>query len=222
MTVQERRSRTNEEWIEHLSCDGPDQQSAITDLRESLLRAAFFYLRRHSRDLKNADAEEVRALAEDAAQESCVKVLQKLETFRGEARFLTWASKFGVGSALVLMRKRQWRDVSLDALNDGWAEPTVTVISTDGWGHPELAAQREEIWRTITESVATDLTVKQRQVMNYLLIHGMNAEVVAERLGMTPGALYKLTHDARRRFKKALEQRGFSKAEIFDAFANPG
>ena len=101
------RGRSNQGWIEALSSLSPAQDAALADLRAVLLRSAFFYLRRHSRELKNWGSAEIEALAEDAAQEACLQVLNKLDTFRGEARFLTWACKFGVGCALVTLRKRQ-------------------------------------------------------------------------------------------------------------------
>ncbi len=213
--------RTNEEWLAALRTKSPEQE-AVAELREALLKSAFFYLRRHSRELKGWGLDELRELAQDAAQESTLKVLDKLDSFRGEARFLTWASKFGVASALVSTRLRQWRDVSLDALPDGWEEPPVQAISKDGWTQPEVAAQREEIYNVLRETVRQNLTERQRQVFNYVLLQGVSAEVVAERLGVTAGALYKLTHDARRKLKKALESRGFTARDILAAFANPG
>jgi RNA polymerase sigma-70 factor (ECF subfamily) len=56
-------------------------------------------------------------------------------------------------------------------------------------------------------------------VLNLVVIHGVDAEEMAERLGITAGALYKLTHDARRKLKAGLLARGFSTAEILEAFA---
>ncbi len=215
------RIRTNSQWLTDLRSAGRDQEEALADLREWMRRSAFFYLRRHSHELKELAAEEIAALAEDAAQEAALAVLAKLDAFRGEARFLTWASKFGTGCALVIMRKRQWRDLSLDRLPDGWDESPQTAISKDGWEHPELAAQRQEIWEVMRQVAREDLTEKQRLAFNYILIHGVNAEVVADRLGISAGALYKMTHDARRKFKIALERRGLSKDEILMAFANP-
>ncbi len=215
------RKRSNEEWLQALQSEGSRESDAIADLTELLRRSAFFYLRRHRHELKDLAQEETEALAEDAAQEAVMAVRAKLEGFRGESAFPTWASKFGVGMALATLRKRQWRDVSLDRLPDGWDQPPQTAISRDGWQQPELAAQRHEIWRAIQEVVNNDLTEKQRQVFSYILIHGVNAMVVADRLDMTPGAVYKLTHDARRKLLAALERRGLSKEEILSAFATP-
>jgi len=215
------RKRSNEEWLQALRSGGPREAGAIAELTELLRRSAFFYLRRHRHELKDLAQEEVEALAEDAAQEAVMAVRAKLQSFRGESAFPTWASKFGVGMALATLRKRQWRDVSLERLPDGWEQPPQTAISKDGWQQPELAAQRHEIWRAIQEVVNGDLTEKQRQVFSYILIHGVSAVVVAQRLDMTPGAVYKLTHDARRKLLAALERRGLSKHEILSAFATP-
>lgn len=216
------RKRSNEEWLKALQSGGPQEAGALADLTELLRRSAFFYLRRHSRELKDLAPEEIEALAEDAAQEAVMAVRAKLQSFRGESAFPTWASKFGVAMALATLRKRQWRDVSLDRLPDGWEQPPETAISKDGWQQPELAAQRHEVWRAIQEVVNNDLTEKQRQVFSYILIHGVNAVVVADRLGMTPGAVYKLTHDARRKLLAAMERRGLSKEQILSAFAATG
>jgi RNA polymerase sigma-70 factor (ECF subfamily) len=214
--------RTNEEWLFALRSDGEDRDTALADVRAYLVRSAFFYFRRHAGELRNWGPEELQALAEDAAQDALVTLLAKLDTFRGEARFLTWAAKFGVNYALLVMRRRQWRDVSLDAIPDNWEAPPAEAVSKDGWAQPELAAQREEIYRALQETVERDLTAKQRQVFNYVLLHGVNVEVVAEHFGMTSGALHKLTHDARRKLRKGLGERGFTVSEILQAFAPAG
>lgn len=216
------RKRTNEAWLEALRPEGPEESDAIADLTELLRRSAFFYLSRHSAELKDLASEEIQALAEDAAQEALMAVRLKLDTFRGEAAFPTWASKFGVGMALSTLRKRQWRDVSLDRLPVGWDQPSAVPVSRDGWHQPELAAERQEIWLAIRDVVQNELTEKQRQAFSHILVHGVNAMVVAQRTGMTPGAVYKLTHDARRKLLAALERRGLSKEEIMSAFAAPG
>lgn len=218
---QGQRARSDHEWVQALRSSGSDQDQALADLSEFLRRATFFYLRRHSGETEVLAQDKVDALAEDAAQEAALAILAKLDSFRGQARFLTWAGKVGVACALTTLRKHQWRDVSLERLPDGWDQPAGIVISRNGWARPELAAQRQEIWLTLREVVQGELTQKQRLVVSHLLIHGVNAEVVADRLGISIGALYKLTHDARRKFKKALERRGFSTEDVFSAFANP-
>jgi RNA polymerase sigma-70 factor, ECF subfamily len=47
-------------------------------------------------------------------------------------------------------------------------------------------------------------------VLVALALNGVPIDVLAERLGTTRGALYKTLHDARRKLRKQLEDRGLS------------
>jgi len=209
--------RTNAEWVAALAAS--DSQ-ALADLRAHLVRAALFAIRRRLTTAPGVMSDEIDSLSEDCAQESLVLALDNIGSFRGEARFTTWASAIAVGVAMSATRRRLWRDLSLDHMPDGWQAPASTVTSSSGWEHPHLAAQRTEIWSVIKEVVQRDLTDRQRQVLNLVVINGVDAEEVAERLGITAGALYKLTHDARRKLKAGLLARGFSTAEILQAFSS--
>jgi RNA polymerase sigma-70 factor (ECF subfamily) len=211
--------RSNEDWLAVLSAaEGPDAE-ALADLRRHLVRAALFAIRRRLTTAHGVATDEIDELAEDCAQEALMLALQNLQAFRGEARFLTWASAIAVGVTGTVLRRRLWRDLSLERMPDGWQAPAATAMSSDAWEHPHLAAQRTEIWSVIKEVVERDLTERQRTVLNLVVIRGVDAEEVAERLGVTAGALYKLTHDARRKLKAGLIARGFSTDEILQAFA---
>ena len=214
--------RTNAEWVSDLSTEGPAQARALTDLRAALERAAMFYLRRRTAGREGVATDEVRALSEDVAQEAILLILEKLHTFRGEAKFVTWADAFAVGLAMNAVRKRVWRDLSLDRVPDGWQTPAEKAIATEGWANPEMETQRRAIWTVVAEVVRTELTARQRDVLNLVVIAGVDSDEVAERLGMSAGALYKMTHDARRKLKVGLLKRGFTTSEILGAFAKEG
>jgi RNA polymerase sigma factor (sigma-70 family) len=211
--------RTNADWLEALSAPEGPEPEALADLRAHLQRAALFAIRRRLIAAHGVASDEIDSLAEDCAQEALLLGLQNLGTFRGEARFVTWASAIAVGVASVVLRRRLWRDLSLDRMPDGWQEPASSATASSGWEHPHLAAQRTEMWSVIKEVVERDLTDRQRFVLNLVVINGVDAEEVAERLGVTAGALYKLTHDARRKLKAGLLARGFPIAEILQAFS---
>jgi RNA polymerase sigma-70 factor (ECF subfamily) len=211
--------RSNAEWLEALrAADGPQAQ-ALADLRAHLERSALFYIRRRLGPGRRVASDQIESLAEDVAQEALLQALHNLASFRGEARFLTWASAIAVGVAMTSLRRRRWRDVSLDRMPDGWQAPASRATAGGAWEHPQLAAQRAEIWSVIQEVVQRDLTERQRDVLNLVVIHGVDAHEVAERLGVSAGALYKLTHDARRKLKAGLAARGFSVAEMLSAFS---
>lgn len=211
--------RTNEEWVEALN-GGAAQQEALEELNAVLHRSALFYLRRRMNSSPSITHDQVQALAEDAAQDASMIVLQRLSTFRGEAKFVTWAASIAVACAIGAVRRRRWRDVSLDRVPDGWQEePMALTVESDGWGNPQLASQRQEVWDVIREVVQTELTERQRLVLNLVVINGVSTEEVETLLKTTPSALYKLTHDARRKLKAGLLKRGFTTSEILSAFA---
>ena len=99
--------RTNTEWLELLS--GEPDETALLELRELLIRGLRYTL--SSRLNTNLDA-----IIEDFVQESLLKILDKLDTFRGESQFTTWAQKIAVRVALTELRRRRWRDTSLDEM----------------------------------------------------------------------------------------------------------
>jgi RNA polymerase sigma-70 factor (ECF subfamily) len=123
---------------------------------------------------------------------------------------------------MTALRRHLWRDYSLDRLMDGWQEPSSTAIGQDGWANPQLATQRLAIWAIINDVVENDLTARQRAVLNQVVINGVPTEIVEDELGMTASALYKMTHDARRKLKAGLIRRGFSPAEILQVFTMEG
>jgi len=214
--------RTNAGWLDALRPrDAPDEQ-ALTELRAYLERSALFTIRRRLSAAHGVASDEIDSLAEDSAQEALLLVLENLGSFRGEARFLTWAAAIAVGVVMGALRRRLWRDLSLEHMPDGWQEPASSAARSSGWEHPDLAAQRTEIWSVIKEVVQRDLTDRQRQVLNLVVINGVDSEEVAERIGVSAGALYKLTHDARRKLKAGLVARGFSTHEILQAFSAQG
>lgn len=210
--------RTNSEWLAALSSD-PCDDEALADLLAAMRRATLFYARRRLAGAEGVGDDEIEALAEDMAQEAALTVLKKLDTFRGEAKFLTWACSFAIMLARTALRRRLWQELSLDRVPDGWQAPSSTVVDASGWANPQLATQRHAIWGVIQDVVDSDLTPRQREVLNLVVINGVATEDVEEYLGVTPSALYKMTHDARRKLKAGLQKRGFTTGEILDAFA---
>ena len=59
------------------------------------------------------------------------------------------------------------------------------------------------------EGIDSCLTEHQREVLVGLALNGVPIDVLAERLNTTRGALYKTLHDARRKLRADLGERGF-------------
>jgi RNA polymerase sigma-70 factor (ECF subfamily) len=177
--------------------------AAIVRLHELLVRAARFEVSRRRASLSFVRGEELDDLAMQAADDALVAVLAKLDDFRGASRFTTWVYKFALLEAGVRVRRRAWQDreVVLDA--EAWNG------FADAAERPDVAAERSELLGAIGECIGGELTPHQRQVLVALAIDGVPIDVLAERLATTRGALYKTLHDARRRLRGRLAERGF-------------
>lgn len=205
--------RTNEEWLRELSNE-PDEQ-ALQDLRELLIRGLRYTL--SSRVDSNLDA-----LVEDFTQEALIKILDKLDTFRGESQFTTWAQKIAVRVALTELRRKRWRDTSLDELTtsrdgESFFEPK---ILSDPTPTPEHRTSQGGMISLIQKLITNELTDRQRRAMTMVMLEGVPMEVAAEKLDTNRNALYKLIHDARVRLKKRLQDEGLSAQDVLAAFEN--
>lgn len=194
--------RTDDTLVERLRGDGPRHDEAVAELHGLLLRAAHFEIRRRSAQLAHVRGEDVEDLALQAADDAFVAVMAKLDTFRGESRFTTWAYKFALYEAAARVRRRSWqhREVVIDA--DAW----LTVPTGDSG--PGRQARQSELLEAIRGLIATCLSDRQREVLVALAIQGVPIDVLAERMGSTRGALYKSLHDARRRLRSELAAAG--------------
>jgi len=204
--------RSNEQWIDALSQPGSDgYNAALEDLRAILVRGLGYAL---------ADRSNVRDNdLEDFAQDALLKILKGLHTFRGESRFTTWAHKIGVRVAFTELRRRRWRDVSLDEMTESKEGVTafIPMSLADPSTGPEQQAMQRAILRTLRQLINEELTDKQRQAMQAVL-KGMPLDEVARRMDTNRNALYKLLHDARQRLQKRMLEEGLSARQVMSAF----
>ena len=212
-------TRSNDEWLRDLRAGGIGQEAALRDLRELILRCLRAYLgvRRHG---KLDDTGEVDHLAQDCAQEAILIVLDKLESFRGDSRFTTWVYQIGIRVLLGELRRRRWQEVSLERMGTDAelpARPFEDRVSPD----PERAFHQEQIWRVLRDIIDKELTQRQRSVLVAHAFQGEPLDQVANRLATNRDAVYKLIHDARRKLRRCLEDRGLTREEILSVFAGP-
>ncbi|GAB4155414.1 MAG: RNA polymerase sigma factor [Candidatus Promineifilaceae bacterium] len=204
--------RTNEAWLAALR-GGPDYEEALADLRQLLVRGLRYALSNHIRD--NLDA-----AVEDFAQDALLKILQKLDTFRGQSQFTTWANKVAVRVALTELRRQRWRDLSLEAITTRDDQSAFTPdFLADPAPNPEMSANQQMMMQTMYRLIREELTERQQEAMTSLLIQGKPMELVAEEMDSNRNALYKLIFDARLRLKRAMEQENLSPEEVLSTFS---
>lgn len=198
--------RTNQEWLDALR--GPGREEALADLRMLLVRG----LRRALHDVPEQSLE-------DFAQEALLKILAGLDSFRGESRFTTWAFKIAIHEAFTELRRRRWKNVSLQDLVAKYDEGDFTPsVLADRAPSPEQRVTQQMLLEMIRQLIDEELTERQRQAMIAAVFGGMPGDEVARRLGINRNALYKLLHDARRRLQRRLLAKGLSVDDVMGAF----
>jgi RNA polymerase sigma-70 factor, ECF subfamily len=200
------RERTNEQWLTDLR--GPNPDEALADLYDLLVRGLRVSLGSYGGG--------VDANAGDFAQEALIKITGNLDSFRGESRFTTWALKIAMNVALTELKRRRWRDVSLQELfarrKAANREPADPQLS------PEQVALQNTVLQELRRMVDEELTDRQREAVVAVLLEGMPTAEAARRMGTNQNALYKLLHDARRKLKRQMEAAGLSPQEVLAAF----
>jgi RNA polymerase sigma-70 factor (ECF subfamily) len=192
-----------EEWHLDLRAEGTRRDEAVACLHGLLLRAARFEVFRRGNSLPQISAAELDDLAQQAADDAAMSVLRRLDDFRGESSFRTWAYKFALLEASVKVRRRAWRDREVTLEPEHWENLVHAGPGPDD--DVEIAALVE----AVREGIRSALTPRQRQVLVATVLEGVPIDVLAERLGSNRNALYKVLHDARRRLRKHVAAAGF-------------
>ena len=202
---------TNEDWLAALR--SPDNGPALMALRTQLARGLNYAL------VGRVSDDQLDALVEDTSQEALVRILDHLDSFRGESRFLTWASKIAVRLAFSELRRQRWKDVSLENLltNDDGDEMSSMQFSDPNIS-PELQMAQNGVIEMVQRLIDEELTDRQRQAILAVMAGGMPLEEVAQRMNTNRNALYKLIHDARLRLQQSITSQGFSIEDLLATF----
>ena len=196
--------RDNPTWLAALEGDGPEAASAVGDL-ERVLRAVI--RRTGGAGLKDHDVA-------DLMQESLARVLASLERFRGDSAFTTWAAAIAVRTTLSELRRRAVRARH----GDGFAEAAALAdqLACQRTPRPDQAAGQLDLLEALRRAIAEQLTARQRTAI-LAELRGVPLVEIARRLGSNRNAVYKLTHDARLRLRRALSEQGFAD-EVLSAY----
>jgi RNA polymerase sigma-70 factor (ECF subfamily) len=195
---------SNEEWVKALrdpGCLGHEAQTALHAVLCRGLRRAF------------SSKTDVLNWVEDYAQESTMRILRDLPSFRGESRFTTWAMSIAVRVSYDDLRLKRWKDVSFDALVESGDQHHPAQS-----GDSEKGVARQQALNALYRAIDSHLTEKQRLALTAELKEMPQTEI-ARRLGSTRNAVYKLTHDARKTLKEVLIQEGITADVVLWAFA---
>lgn len=206
--------RTNEQWLADLRASGLEREAAIEDLRAIIQKGLPYALSRWL----SPDQPQFNALVDEVTQETLLRVLDQLDTFEGRSQFTTWVHKIAVRIALTELRRKRWRDSSLDELTENEDVPPPPGLLADSHAGPETSAERADMLAHVRRIIEEELTDRQREALILLGVRDMPMEDAAKKLKTNRNALYKLLHDARVRLKSRLSMEDIAPNEVLALF----
>ena len=174
-------------------------------LHEHLLQVALRELRRRRATTAWIVGVELDDLAHQAAADAMLAILRKLETFRGESRFTTWAYKFVILEVSAKLGRHYWHlhpTVALEAVSWDLLPDRFAV-------DPGEHAQRAEMVAAVRRAVEDSLTAHQRRLFTAIVLEATPLDAVAEQLDTNRNAIYKTLFDARRKIRAYLMASGY-------------
>ena len=207
-------TRTNESWLSDLRADGDVKSAAIEDLRAIIQKGLPYALSRWL----SPSLPQFHALVEEVTQETLLRVLDQMDTFEGRSQFTTWVHKIAIRIALTELRRKRWRDTSLDELTENEDIPPPQGLLEDSQASPENLAERTDMLAHVRRIIEEELTDRQRKALTMLAIQDISMDDAARKLKTNRNALYKLLHDARLRLKNRLAIENISAHDVMSLF----
>jgi RNA polymerase sigma-70 factor (ECF subfamily) len=198
---------------------GSLQDAALVELARDGHRGAFREIMqrgnqrlfRIARGVVHDDAE-----AEDVVQEAYTNAFAKLDTFRGDARLLTWLTRIVLNEAYTrLRRRRPTVDVEQAEMSSPDSNRVVPFPSRFGEEDPAVSATRAQI-RELIENAVDELPESFRMVFIMRQIEECSTDETASALGIPPQTVKTRLHRARRLLRATLQDT--LEATLTDAF----
>jgi RNA polymerase sigma-70 factor (ECF subfamily) len=145
--------------------------------------------------------------AEDAAQETAIKVYLNLKNFRRDSQFRTWVLSIARNEGLGRLRKSGTRrEDSLEADTDEQTGDYTPAILTSWREVPSEALERQELGAMLRAAI-DGLPAIYRNVVLLRDIEEMDVRESAAALGITEGAVKVRLHRARAALQRELAPR---------------
>jgi RNA polymerase sigma factor (sigma-70 family) len=191
-------------WPKRLALGSAHREAEIGELRFFLLKGVRSGL--SGRPRTDDD------FIEDVVQTALVRILDHLDGFEGRSAFTTWALAIALRVAFSELRRKHWNNVSLEELREkSGSLPDEVDASPDAL---ESTAYNSLI-TLMHQLVRTKLTPRQGDVL-LAELNAMPEDEIARQMGITRNAVYKVSHDARRALKRALEAEGYGNEQVRD------
>jgi len=173
------------------------KETAYRELLRRYERPVFSLIYRMVRD---------RALAEDLAQETFIKVLNALESYRPEYKFSSWVFKIANNAAIDQLRRREVDTLSLDGAPDARTPDEVEATAlqaTDRHESPLAELESRELGSQIEHAVGK-LRPEYRTAILLRHVEGRSYEEIAEVMDLPLGTVKTYIHRARLELREYL------------------
>jgi RNA polymerase sigma-70 factor (ECF subfamily) len=141
--------------------------------------------------------------AEEVIQNAFVKAFQHLATFRGDSGFYTWLVRIAINQALMKVRGRRLKEVSIEQAKD--TDGDMTPRDPEDWGpNPEERYSQEELRRILDISVSK-LDPKYRIVFQLRDVEGLTTDETARALDLSVPAVKTRLVRARLQLRNSLD-----------------
>jgi RNA polymerase sigma-70 factor (ECF subfamily) len=192
------------EWLASLR--GVRRDEAIGQLHDLLLRVARSEIRRRNTG-GQITGPEVDDLAHQAAADAVLLITNRIDEFRGESRFTTWAYKFVVFEVSTKLGRHVWNRHQAPRAAVDWD------LLPDRLGtRPADAAELQDLIAAVRAAAETCLTQRQREVFTAIVVEGVPLDALVSSMGTTRTAIYKVMFDARQKLRKELVHGGYIEA----------
>lgn len=149
-----------------------------------------------------------REQAEDLAQDTFVKVLNAIQTYRPEFKFSSWVFKIANNAAIDQLRKRELDTLSLEgsphATTPDLVEATTLQITEPGESQLDEVANRE--LGTAIERAIDRLRPEYRSCILLRHVEGRSYEEIADILSLPLGTVKTYIHRARNELRILLRE----------------
>jgi RNA polymerase sigma-70 factor (ECF subfamily) len=150
-----------------------------------------------------------RTEAEDVAQETFIRAYQALARFDGRSEPYTWFYRIAVNLSLNQIRSRKSsRMVQHDERNDARMQAFLVERRPSALADPAGDADRKEIYGVLCEAIDA-LSDTLRTTLILVCVDGLSHEEASEVLGAPEGTIAWRVHEARRKMREFLMERGF-------------
>jgi RNA polymerase sigma-70 factor (ECF subfamily) len=173
------------------------EEAAYRELIRRYERPVFALLFRMVRD---------RELAEDLAQETFVKALNAIDSYRPEFKFSSWIFKIGNNAAIDHLRRRELDTLSLDGSPHAETPEAMQATALQIGARQESPldiVEAKELGGTIEEAIAA-LRPEYRSCILLRHVEGRPYEEIAEILNLPLGTVKTYIHRARNELRQSL------------------